>query len=179
LHFQGVVRLGVFDEHPFCDKLAFNFCHGQHIRNLFDLPIVREDYTLLIVSLHAPPVRIPNGSRLSCDLMPRGMHRAKHQTTRARLDETTDPAPLRRRRDQLDLRPSLSGSRKYPRVLRRGKNRRAQCGGGTAVGLIAMSQGKSHAFLIRHAGGNRHPGLVGSLSENLDSGLRRNDDIGS
>jgi len=35
---------------------------------MFDLRIVREDYTFLIVSLHAPPVRKPSGSRLSYDL---------------------------------------------------------------------------------------------------------------
>jgi len=59
----------------------------------------------------------------------------------------TDPAPLRSRRDQLDLRTSLFGSGKRHRVLRRGENCWAECGGGKNMGIAAWAS--AAAFLLR------------------------------
>ena len=66
---------------------------------------------------------------------------ARRQAARARSDEKTDSTPLRRRRNQLDLRASLSGSGKYYRMLRRGEDRRAERSGGAGLGLMPHSRG--------------------------------------
>ncbi len=75
-----------------------------------------------------------------------GRARTRRETKSPRSDETTDTAPVCRGRDQLHLRPSVSGSGQHHGMLRRRKNRRHPGRERTAVEL---TPGRSAALTWR------------------------------